>query len=51
MTDKRRERYGHPSNLLKTEYKKGAYNYTRLPIGVYDRVLQRAYGKIKKKDA
>ena len=53
LSDTRREQYGHYSTLLKelkTEDEKAFYNYTRLPRGLYDEVLQRVEGRIQKKD-
>ncbi|KAK1901546.1 Transmembrane GTPase fzo1 [Dissostichus eleginoides] len=53
LSEKRRERYGHYSTLLnelKTEDEKAFCNYTRLPRGLYDEVLQRVKGRIEKKD-
>ena len=53
LSDKRRQRYGHYSTLLnelKTEVEKAFFNYTRLPRGLYNEVLQRIEGRIEKKD-
>ena len=53
LSVKHRERYGHYTTLLnelKAEDEKAFYNYTRLPKGLYDQVLKRVEGRIKKKD-
>ena len=53
LSDKRSQRYGHYSTLLnelKTEDEKAFFNYTRLPRGLYNEVLQRIEGRIEKKD-
>jgi hypothetical protein len=42
LSDKKRERNGHYSTLLtelRTEDGRAFYNYTRLPRGLYDKVL------------
>ena len=51
LLDKRRQRYGHFSTLLyelKTEDEKAFFNYTRLPKGFYNEVLQRINIRIEK---
>jgi len=52
-SEQRREKYVHYSTLLKelrTEDETSFYNYTRLPRALYDELLHRIEGKIKKKD-
>jgi len=49
----RRGKYGHYSTLLKelrTENETSFYNYTGFPRALYDELLQRIEGRIKKKD-
>jgi len=53
LSEQRREKYGHYSTLLqelRTEDKTSFYNYTRFPKALYDELLQRIEGRIKKKD-
>jgi len=53
LSEQRREKYGHYSthlNELRTEDETSFYNYTRLHRALYDELLQRIEGRIKKKD-
>ena len=48
LSEQRREKYGHYSTLL--QELRTEDNYTRLPRALYDELLQRIEGRIKKKD-
>ena len=53
LSDKRRQRYCQYSTLLnklKSKDEKTFFNYTRLPRGLYNEVLQRIEGMLEKKN-
>lgn len=52
LSHQRRQLYGHYTSLLnelRTEDEKSFFNYTRLPRGLYDEILQRIEGRIEKR--